>query len=63
MARALSLEVVAEGVETETQVAELRRLGCELAQGYYFSEPVAAEQITQMLLGAPPWLTDRAPES
>jgi EAL domain-containing protein (putative c-di-GMP-specific phosphodiesterase class I) len=51
MARALSLEVIAEGVETETQVAELRRLGCDLAQGYYFCEPQPAEEITAMLRG------------
>jgi EAL domain-containing protein (putative c-di-GMP-specific phosphodiesterase class I) len=60
MARALSLDVVAEGVETETQVKELRRLGCELAQGYYFSEPVPAEKITAMLQGTPPWLAEHA---
>jgi diguanylate cyclase (GGDEF)-like protein len=59
MARALSLEVIGEGVETETQVSELRRLGCELAQGYYFSEPVPAEKITAMLQSSPPWLADR----
>jgi EAL domain-containing protein (putative c-di-GMP-specific phosphodiesterase class I) len=62
MARALSLEVIAEGVESETQVTELRRLGCELAQGYYFSEAVAADQITELLQGVPPWLADLAPE-
>jgi EAL domain-containing protein (putative c-di-GMP-specific phosphodiesterase class I) len=59
MARALSLEVVAEGVENETQVTELRRLGCDLAQGYHFSAPVPAEAITAMLQGAPPWLAER----
>ena len=36
MARALSLEVIAEGVENEVQLAELRRLGCDYAQGYLF---------------------------
>jgi EAL domain-containing protein (putative c-di-GMP-specific phosphodiesterase class I) len=62
MARALSLEVIAEGVESETQVTELRRLGCELAQGYYFSEAVAADQISELLRSVPPWLADLAPE-
>jgi diguanylate cyclase (GGDEF)-like protein/PAS domain S-box-containing protein len=52
MARALSLGVVAEGVETESQVNELKRLGCELAQGFYFSKPVPAERITELLSGS-----------
>ncbi len=59
MARALSLEVVAEGVETELQVTELRRLGCNLAQGYYFSPAVVPERITEMLRDGPPWLANR----
>ena len=37
MSKALSLQVVAEGVETELQAAELRRLGCDMAQGFLFS--------------------------
>jgi EAL domain-containing protein (putative c-di-GMP-specific phosphodiesterase class I) len=63
MARALALDVVGEGVETEVQVAELRRLGCQLAQGFYFSPPVAAEEITEMLRGKPPWLAKRVPRA
>jgi EAL domain-containing protein (putative c-di-GMP-specific phosphodiesterase class I) len=42
MARALGLTVIAEGVETEEQLASLRALGCELAQGYYFAAPMPA---------------------
>ena len=49
MARALSLDVVAEGVENETQLAELRRLNCPLAQGFYFSRPVTTETVTRKL--------------
>ena len=37
MSHALSLEVVGEGAETELQIAELTRLGCDLAQGFHFS--------------------------
>ena len=37
MARALSLDVIAEGVENEAQLSELRRLGCDYAQGHLFS--------------------------
>ena len=49
MARALSLEVVGEGTETMAQVAELRRLGCDLAQGYVFSPPLSARQMTNVI--------------
>jgi diguanylate cyclase (GGDEF)-like protein/PAS domain S-box-containing protein len=56
MARALSLTAVGEGVETEQQARELAAMGCDLAQGYHFSRPVPASEITPMLLGAPPWL-------
>ena len=49
MAQALDLDVVAEGVENETQLDELQRLGCPHAQGYYFSRPVAADLITRKL--------------
>ena len=59
MARALALDVIGEGVETDIQVSELRRLGCELAQGFYFSPPVGPEEITEMLRGCPPWVADR----
>jgi diguanylate cyclase (GGDEF)-like protein len=49
MAQALSLVVIAEGVETWDQLDELHRLGCDRAQGYYFSRPVAAPEIAAML--------------
>lgn len=39
LARALGLDVVAEGVETEAQAAELRRMGCSHAQGYLYGRP------------------------
>ncbi len=39
MARALNLEVVAEGIETQTQFRALQRMGCSLAQGYLFCRP------------------------
>ncbi|HEY5708816.1 MAG TPA: EAL domain-containing protein [Solirubrobacterales bacterium] len=54
MARALSLEVIAEGVENEVQLAELVRLGCDQAQGHLFSRALPAEKITALLgEGAP----------
>jgi diguanylate cyclase (GGDEF)-like protein/PAS domain S-box-containing protein len=49
MAQALSLEVIAEGVETLVQREELIRLGCGMAQGFYFSRPVPAREISRLL--------------
>ena len=43
MAQALGLSVVAEGVETAQQQAELRRLGCDYGQGWYFARPQPPE--------------------
>ncbi len=40
--RSLGVCVVAEGVETEEQFETLRRLSCDEAQGYWFSEPIEA---------------------
>ncbi len=56
MSRALSLDVVAEGVETTEQVNELSRLGCTLAQGFHFSRALPAREITHALEHGPLWL-------
>jgi PAS domain S-box-containing protein len=60
MSRALSLDVVAEGVETSEHVSELRRLGCNLAQGFHFSRAVPAAEITAALRDGPRWLGNSA---
>ncbi|WP_370281005.1 EAL domain-containing protein [Pontibacterium sp.] len=49
MAHGLGLKVVAEGVETEEQMEYLATQYCDIAQGYLFSKPVKAGQISQML--------------
>jgi len=49
LAHGLRLKVVAEGVETQAQVDLLKDMGCELAQGYLYSKPIAAEAIEQLL--------------
>jgi diguanylate cyclase (GGDEF)-like protein len=49
MAHALEMRVVAEGVETAEQLAALQTLGCEEAQGYYISRPVAAAEAGLLL--------------
>ena len=51
MAGALDLDVVAEGVETEDQVAALRQMGCGLAQGYLFAVPAPWTE-AQTFIGA-----------
>ena len=45
----LGLTVVAEGVEGADHVAALRELGCDIAQGYHYARPMAAEQMTELL--------------
>jgi diguanylate cyclase (GGDEF)-like protein/PAS domain S-box-containing protein len=52
MAHSLKLEVVAEGVETRAQLAFLRARGCEYAQGYLISRPVAAPDLARLLAQA-----------
>ena len=47
MAESLQMNVVAEGVETESQLRSLEAMGCRLFQGYYFSCPVTAEEFEQ----------------
>jgi EAL domain-containing protein (putative c-di-GMP-specific phosphodiesterase class I) len=49
LAHALGLQVVAEGIEQEGQYKELRRLGCDYAQGFFFSRGQPAEVIARLL--------------
>jgi diguanylate cyclase (GGDEF)-like protein len=50
MGRALGLKVIAEGVETQAQLAELRRLDCDVGQGYLFARPMPADQFFEFAL-------------
>jgi diguanylate cyclase (GGDEF)-like protein len=49
MAHSLRLEVIAEGVELQQQVDALRRLGCDQIQGFYYSQPLGAEDCAAYL--------------
>lgn len=49
LAHSLGQKVVAEGVETMAQFDYLRRLGCDMVQGYLFSRPVPAEQVIDFI--------------
>ena len=49
LVKSLSLQTVAEGVESAAQVAHLRALGCDFAQGYYFARPQDAAAVGALL--------------
>lgn len=49
LAHALGPKVVAEGVETAEKFLRLREVGCDLAQGYYFSRPLPGEAASALL--------------
>lgn len=53
LSQSLGLELVAEGVETREQAAELRRLGCRAGQGYLWSRPVPAEDFERRFVEEP----------
>jgi diguanylate cyclase (GGDEF)-like protein len=52
---ALGMRVTAEGLETGGQVSQLRRIGCRAGQGYYFSRPLPADEMTTLLERNPQW--------
>jgi diguanylate cyclase (GGDEF)-like protein len=55
LARALGLMTVAEGVETAEQLAVLRELGCDWAQGYHLSRPGPSEAVTTLIKDDTRW--------
>jgi len=55
LARSRRMGVIAEGVETAEQLAQLRALECEIGQGFYFSQAVEGELATALIDGPTPW--------
>jgi EAL domain-containing protein (putative c-di-GMP-specific phosphodiesterase class I) len=58
MAHALELKVTAEGIETAAQAERLRELGCDEAQGFWFSRPVSLQALRTLLAPVPRLLAD-----
>jgi EAL domain-containing protein (putative c-di-GMP-specific phosphodiesterase class I) len=55
MADALGLEVTAEGVENRDQLANLKRLGCQRAQGFLLAHPMPAAELDQLVAESHRW--------
>jgi EAL domain-containing protein (putative c-di-GMP-specific phosphodiesterase class I) len=53
LTHSLGIKTIAEGVETETQLAELGRMGCDIAQGYYFAKPRPSNEVSTLLANHP----------
>ncbi len=51
LAHALGLLAVAEGIESDGQLASVRELGCDLAQGFLFAKPIPADELREVLAG------------
>lgn len=58
LAHNLGMNVIAEGVETLEQVTQLKTLGAEYGQGYFFSKPLNSQASEALLSADPPWLKE-----
>ena len=50
MAHELNMQVTGEGIETKGQLIQLKDLGCEHGQGYYFSKPLNKDDAEKLLI-------------
>ena len=55
IAKTMGMSVVAEGIETNTQLTQLKKLNCDFGQGYLFSKPAEAEKIMELVTINPQW--------
>ncbi|MBG1245602.1 EAL domain-containing protein [Nostoc sp. UIC 10607] len=55
IANSMGMSAIAEGVETQEQLAQLRSLNCNFAQGYLFSQPIEQQLALKLLAAAPQW--------
>ncbi len=62
LAHSLDMVVVAEGIESQSQVDKLAQLGCDLGQGYLIGQAMAASEVTDMLAVLPRIIAKTAPE-
>jgi diguanylate cyclase (GGDEF)-like protein len=60
LARTLRMQVTVEGVEAEEQLAQIKALECDYAQGFYFSAPLSAESATRLIASDRRWLREAA---
>lgn len=55
LAHMLNLDVIAEGIETTSQLAQLKLLQCEYGQGFFFSKPLSKEKAEAFIANSPQW--------
>ncbi|WP_375511881.1 EAL domain-containing protein [uncultured Nostoc sp.] len=55
IANSMGMSAIAEGVETQEQLAQLRSLNCNFAQGYLFSKPIEQQLVIKLLAASPQW--------
>lgn len=55
MAHTMGIKVIAEGIETSGQLAQLRALNCDFGQGYLFSRPVESKLASALIMADPQW--------
>jgi EAL domain-containing protein (putative c-di-GMP-specific phosphodiesterase class I) len=56
LAKNLKMRVIAEGIETHSQLAVLRNLGCDYGQGYLLAKPKSKEETEKLLYQHPDWI-------
>lgn len=55
LAKTMGMNAIAEGVETIEQLERLRSLDCDCCQGYFFSQPLPAEEVIELISSEPRW--------